>query len=102
MSLKGLEARVIRGRILKILDTSYPDEISDELLKLVLDEVNMSISPAVLRGHIDYLEDNEKGYVESRVVESEELGITRLMVKLTAKGKDLLEGSIPPDPGVKL
>lgn len=102
MSLKGLEARVIRGRILKILDKAYPDEISDELLKLVLDEVNMNTSPAVLRGHIDYLEDEEKGYVKSRMVENDEFGISRLMIKLTATGKDLVEGNIDPDPGVKL
>ncbi len=100
MSLKGHEAREIRGRILKILDRAYPDEIGDELISLTLNDINMSVGPALLRGHIDYLE--EKGYVESYTVGSEDLDITRRLVRLTAKGKDLLEGSIPRDPGVNI
>lgn len=100
MGLKGHEARETRGRILKILDRAYPDELGDELISLTLNDINMCTGPALLRGHIDYLE--EKGYVESRTLESEDLDITRHMVRLTAKGKDLLEGSIPHDPGVNL
>jgi DNA-binding MarR family transcriptional regulator len=100
VGLKGHEARETRGRILKILERAYPDEIGDELISLTLNDIHMCTGPAILRGHIDYLE--EKGYVESRELHSDELEMSRRMVRLTAKGKDLLEGSISPDPGVNL
>lgn len=92
------EARIIRGRILKILELAYPDELGEEMLSLTLNDMEYNVSPAVLRGYIDYLED--KGYVECHDIEDRDLRVSRHVARLTAKGKDLLEGNIDPDPGV--
>jgi DNA-binding PadR family transcriptional regulator len=97
---RGYEARVIRGRILKILDLDYPREMGDVVIVEALREGEIIISTAVLAGYLDYLE--EKGYVETRETSSRELGMTMKMAKLTAHGKDLLEGNIDPDVGVRL
>jgi DNA-binding PadR family transcriptional regulator len=92
------EAREIRGRILKILDVDYPNEISDRIISLTLGDISYNVNPAILQGYLNYLTD--KGYVECRRLESDELDISMNVAKLTAKGKDLLEGNIPPDPGI--
>ncbi len=94
---RGYEARVIRGRILKILDLDYPREMGDVVIVEALREGEIIISTAVLAVYLDYLE--EKGYRETS---SRELGMTMKMAKLTAHGKDLLEGNIDPDVGVRL
>jgi len=94
------EAREIRGRILKIVEIDYPNEVSDRVISLTLNDINYSVSPAVLAGYLEYLE--EKGYVDTRVIESKDLDLTRRVAKLTARGKDLLEGNIPADPGVSI
>lgn len=94
------EAREIRGRILKILELDYPHEVSSRVIALTLNDISYDVNPAILEGYIDYLE--EKGYVSSHKLESEELGLAMRVVKLTAHGKDLLEQSIPEDPGVYL
>lgn len=100
MSLMRNEAKEIRGRILKILEIDYPNAVSDRVISLTLNDINYNISPAVLEGYLSYLE--EKGYVEVATVESKELGISMKVAKLTAKGKDLLEGSMGADVGVSL
>jgi DNA-binding PadR family transcriptional regulator len=94
------EAREIRGRILKILDLDYPHEVSDRVIALTLNDISYNVNPAILQGYLDYLKD--KGYVECRQLESDDLGLTMRVAKLTAKGKDLLEGNIPDDPGVNV
>lgn len=100
MAILRNEAREIRGRILKIVEIDYPNEVSDRVISLTLNDINYSVSPAVLAGYLEYLE--EKGYVDTRVIESKDLDLTRRVAKLTARGKDLLEGNIPADPGVSI
>ncbi|MDI3480804.1 MAG: hypothetical protein PWQ97_459 [Tepidanaerobacteraceae bacterium] len=94
------ESREIRGRILKILDVDYPHEISDRVISLTLGDISYNVNPAVLQGYLDYLE--EKGYIECKQLEYDDLSIDMRVAKLTAKGKDLLEGNIPSDPGIAL
>lgn len=98
--MQSAKARVIRGRILKILDLDYPNEIGDEVIVEALREGEITVSKAVVAGYLDYLD--EKGYVEMREVSDRDLGLSMKMAKLTARGKDLLEGSIDPDVGVVL
>lgn len=83
---------------MKILDIYPFEETGDEVIKDTLDEAEINTNIAVLAGHLAYLE--EKGYIEVR--EAKDRGISMKMVRLTAKGKDLLEGNIDPDVGVKL
>lgn len=92
------EAREIRGRILKILDFSYPEGVALTVIGLTLGDMAYPVSPALVAGYVDYLE--EKGYVETQELRVADVAISRRIAKLTAKGKDLLEGNIPDDPGV--
>ncbi len=98
--MRGHVAREIRGRIMKILDINYPNLTGDHLISEILTDVQYCCSPPQVKTYLAYLA--EKGYVEMKDVNSVEVGITRCLVKLTAKGKDLLEGSIDADPGVDL
>lgn len=100
MTMQRNEAREIRGRILKILEINYPEGVSDRLVNLTLNDISLSVSPGVLAGYLEYLA--EKGYVTNHEIDSKDLGMTLRVAKLTAKGKDLLEGSIEDDPGVFL
>jgi len=92
------EAREVRGRILRILDFSYPEGVALTVIGLTLGDMEYQVTPAVIAGYVDYLE--EKGYVETSEIRHEGVGISRRIAKLTAKGKDLLERNIPADPGV--
>jgi DNA-binding MarR family transcriptional regulator len=92
------EAREVRGMILRMCEINKPYGCSEQLISLALQENQFSVSPSLLKGHIDYLE--EKGYV--RAEDHEHYGIQRSIVFLTAKGTDLLEGNIPADPGIML
>jgi len=100
MSLERYEARIARGHILEILKIAYPGPASLELLDVTLHDRGCSAGPAIIRGYVDYLK--EKGYVSVQEVRDDGLGLSRTLVKLTASGVDLLEGSIPPDPGVSI
>lgn len=92
------EARELRGFILTMCRHNYPHGCSDRLIAVTLGENQFSSSPALLRAHLEYLE--EKGYVRLEEIRDSHLGVSRVLVYITAKGIDLLEGSIPPDPGI--
>lgn len=100
MTLERYQARIIRGQILKILKVAYPGPASLQLLELTLSDRHYQLSPTEIQGHVTYL--GEKGYVSSREEDDRLLGVTRVLVKLTPQGIDLLEGSIGADPGVEL
>ena len=93
-------SRDVRGRILRILEINYPFKAGDHLIADILQDAQYSIAPQLVAGHLTYLE--EKGYIETETVEAKELGMTRVLAKLTPKGVDLLDGNIPADPGVRL
>lgn len=92
------EAREIRGRILRMLEFAYPEGMTLTMIGLTLNEMEYAVTPSLIAGYIDYL--HEKGYVEAHEVTAEDVGISRRIARLTAKGKDLLERNIPADPGV--
>lgn len=92
--------REIRGRIMKILNLNYPTPANEHLIGEILTDLAYTCSPPQVMTHLNYLE--EKGYVKMQDVEVKEFDIHRCLVRLTAKGKDLLEGSIDADPGVDL
>jgi DNA-binding PadR family transcriptional regulator len=92
------EPREIRKWLLITLEKSYPYGASEELLGLTLAGLRLETSPGELRAHLAYLE--EKGYLGRERVEVRRAGVHRHVAKLTAAGKDLLEGNIEPDPGV--
>jgi DNA-binding PadR family transcriptional regulator len=92
------EPREVRKWILLTLEKSYPFGASEELLSLTLSGLRYRVSTGELRAHLAYLE--EKGYLTSERLEVRRARIHRHVAKLTAAGKDLLEGNIAPDPGV--
>lgn len=94
------EARELRGFILTMCKNNYPHGCSDKLIATTVGENQFASSPAQIRAHLEYLE--EKGYVRIEEVHAARLGVSRVLVYITAKGIDLLEGNIPPDPGVLL
>ena len=99
--LERFEARIARGHVIKILKIAYPGPASIELLELTLNDRQCPSSLPMIRGYVQYLAD--KGYVEI-YEEGRSLGLEadRAMVRLLSKGIDLIEGIIPPDPGVKI
>ena len=94
----GQEPREVRKWILVTLEKSYPYGASEELLALTLTGLRLGVSPGELRAHLAYLE--EKGYLARERVELKRARVHRHVAKLTAAGKDLLEGNTGPDPGV--
>lgn len=93
-----LEEKDLRYWILNIADKVYPREVSERTVSLSLAGIRYPVGPGELATHLAYLE--EKGYIERSEVKSRELGESRPLVRLTAKGKDLLEHNIPDDPGI--
>lgn len=89
----------IRGWVLRMLYNNLPEFTGDKLIYEILMEGGFSITLPLVQGHLRYLE--EKGYLELQTASVPELGMTRLLAKLTSKGVDLVEGTIPEDPGVE-
>lgn len=98
MEFLDVEAKVVRGEIIKILKRNYPYQTGDKLISDILLDLQYSVSPAVVSGYLTYME--EKGYVSVEKVKA--YGVERVLAKLTPKGIDLMEGNIPADPGVKI
>lgn len=98
--LERHQARETRGRVLKILQRAYPDPVGSELITLILQENQYDVVAPTVAGYVDYLKD--KGYVTTEEVSDRDLDLSRHLVRLTPKGIDLLEGNIPPDPGVRV
>lgn len=88
----------IRGWILKILYTNLPEWAGDRLLAQMLEQGKYSVSALEIQGHLRYLEG--KGYVEVKEVSVKELGLSRVVARLTSKGVDFVEGNLPDDPGI--
>jgi hypothetical protein len=96
-SIKKHEAQEIRGRILKILNFQYPGALSAQMLNYGLKAARYDCE-TTLKAHLAYL--SEKGYVAVDSVGFADLDLKRDMARLTALGKDLVEGNLPADPGV--
>ncbi|MFT9496363.1 hypothetical protein [Anaerosolibacter sp.] len=94
------EIKKQRGWVMRILDRIYPDGLDQNTIKKQLIDLQFTPSEFDIRGIIAYLEDKENGYIKSQKVGSH--GFERTIIMLTAKGKDLLEGNEPPDPGVDI
>ncbi len=85
-----------RGWVLRILDRMYPDPLDQDTLKKQLDELRFTVSDRDYRGDIAFLEEQE-------LIRREEIGfggLKRVVLTLTYKGKNLVDGNSPPVPGV--
>lgn len=95
-----IDAREIRGRILKILNVDYTNGANDRTIGLTLNDIHYSVSPAEKDAHIQFLID--LGYVQAEQINNEQLGLSMKVLKLTPKGKNVVDGYEPADPGVKV
>lgn len=103
MGLDILKTKEMRGHVLRLLNEERLDELSESTIVLALISMGYSTNEKELHGEIKYLQD--KGYVISRPVKPKNIFVkmTIWMVRITAKGKDLVEGSPPKgDPGIIL
>lgn len=90
----------IRHYILTVLEKMLPVGGSKEFISDSLDSIYLIITESELEIHLQYLV--EKGYISYEEVKHRRSGISRKIAKLTAKGIDLMEGNIDPDPGIGL
>lgn len=94
--------RRARGQILTLLHTMYPAPAETKMLANALLDAGYIATPDIKR-HIDYL--TEKGYIlPVKIPEGAEKAIHGIsdssFFKLSPMGVDLLEESIPEDPGI--
>ena len=92
--------RSARGAVLGLLEEGYPIGVAYEVMERIL-HTGGKCQPHELPGILRYLED--KRYI--KITTPEEPTIRPLensIVELSAHGIDLLEGSLPDDPGVSI
>ena len=99
MSLDIVRNKEIRGQILKILDLTNFSNLRDKIVLNALRDMGFNVAFTELIAQMKYLEQKE--YIECRKLKDKIKNGMRV-AKLTAKGKDLLEGNIEEDPGVTL
>lgn len=92
MDYKVIQQKMIREYILKSARQFYPDSISIDVLKKLLVSVGRNIPTETIMSNARYLE--EKGYITVKEVKVPFIGSTEYLVKLTADGIDLMEGTI--------
>jgi|GEM_PF-172197 len=100
--IKAIINSRIRGFILRTIEYGHPHRVGDDVINDCLAQSGVFLSSAQLESFLDYLKD--RGYVEIEKAGPEEMafsGSRRFLIKLTAKGVDLLEGIIE-DAGIKL
>lgn len=86
-----------RGYVLKVCKLSYPQPIGSNVIDVCLVDAGMGVSGPQLDGYLKYLAD--RGYVALKAQGLSILGTSVTLVDLTAKGIDLLEGTLT-DAGV--
>lgn len=87
-----------RGWVMRILDRAYPDGIDTDIVKRQLIDLRFTPSSVDIRAITAYLE--QKGLIEINTVGTKDF--ERTVLKLTATGKDLIDGVIEPVAGVEL
>ncbi len=97
---KNIRPKFIRGQILKLLQKNLPADLSADMLWDWMDIRNYSITDTELLVFLSYLE--EKGYIALKAERLDTESMDRVMVSLTPKGTDLLEGNIADEPGIEV
>ena len=97
-NLENTKRKKARGAVLGLLEESYPTGVAYTVMERILADAGKARAHE-LPGIIRYLED--KAYIKVSVPEEPELKpLTNGVIDLRAHGVDLLEGSIPEDPGI--
>ena len=98
-SLEITKRKKARGAMLGLLAESYPTGIASGVMERLLAEAGISQAHELPR-LVEYLKD--KKYIIVSVPEEPDVRPLppNTLLELSAHGVDLLEGSIPDDPGV--
>ena len=94
-TIEAIKNKETRGCIMRALALSKFRAISSHTLQMSLIEKDTDIMPQLY-----YLAD--KGYITVVDVRQDNLAGIDYLVNLTARGVDLIEFSIPSDPGIAL
>lgn len=96
--MNSLEHKEIRYRILRTLHISHPFGVKESLILMTVNDAGHRVAEKDIASEVVYL--REKGYIESDKKPSRTLRTELWFHTITPKGIDLLEGTIPPDPGI--
>jgi hypothetical protein len=94
------QKELVRGKTLFYLHLIYPQQATMQLLQAELDYFGYPIPTEELSFHVAYLQ--EKGFVEVETVRGPYSHRSVSLVKITARGIDLLDGRLPADDGIYL
>jgi len=97
-ALAASASRILRGAILHLLQEQGGEPLNSDVLLGTLDRLHYRITAVKLAAELAYLRD--RGYVDYEELKVRELPRVRIVrVRITAKGTDLLEGTVT-DEGV--
>jgi hypothetical protein len=91
----AVSPKLVRGRIVGMLAADYPKWSTAEILYLALDEIEYDTPRSRLREHLNYL--RERGFVAVDEGYSDQAKAEFCRVRLSAKGKALVDGDCEPD-----
>jgi hypothetical protein len=93
--------KAVRGYIMRSLVKGHNNSLLCRQLVNVMVNDSIIISPDISK-HLDYLKN--KGYIEytNDRINSYNAYANDAVIRLTVEGIDLLEGSVPDDPGVAI
>lgn len=94
--LELARAKMIRYRVLKILDAGRPYPVGESLIVEVLDDVDLAVTRLEARRALRYLSD--KGYIEVVIREPQLAGVWES--RLLPPGVDYLENPRAEDAGI--
>lgn len=95
MKMTSVKRKELRGLLIRFLSSIYPETISQDSIYETFYEYWCVED---IEDELSYIE--EKGYVEKKEINTPFNSFSKIKnYKLTAKGKDLLDGTIS-DPGV--
>lgn len=100
MSTSLRHKELLRGKIMFYLNLIYPQTATFPLLQAELDYFGYPLPLEDLHFHVAYLA--EKGLVETETARGPHTRGAMTLVKITARGIDLLDGRLPPDEGIYL
>lgn len=96
-SQSELERRM-RGGILAYVRQAGDMGLTVRCIAIFLNSFHWKVTPATVEEDCTFLMG--KGYLNKEDLRDEVSGVERRVYRVTAKGLDLLQGAIPPDPEV--
>jgi hypothetical protein len=93
IDLEKAQREEARWRILRALDAGRPRPVSETIILRLLKDIKLPITPHGLRRELDYLEDRKLVQIQGKEDPT-------WMAELTRYGVDIVEYTIPCEPGI--